>query len=179
MTGCIWRDFMMRYNAFLSSQNRKVLLIVDNFSGHKIDAELPNIEMTFLKPNLTSRLQPADLLVISTLKKRYKKWYNLQILDEKELSHGQVISKFGQLQSQLEPEIGLKAWIKSGLIEHYDGQPDQPDEDLIIDDQTPSQHVTNELLTMNLNDSQTECTESITKSQNLKQSSISCYFQKK
>ena len=140
--------------------------------------------MVFLKPNLTSRLQLADLLVISTLKKRYKKWYNLQILDEKELNHGQVISKFGQLQCQLEPEIGLKAWIKSGLIEQYDDQTDQPDEDeldSIIDDQTPtpSQNMANELLTLNLNDSRSECTESITKSQNLKQSSISSYFHKK
>ena len=64
---------MMRCNAFLSSHNRKVLVIVDNFSGHKIDAELSNMEMTFLKPNLTSRLQPADLLVISTLKKKIYK----------------------------------------------------------------------------------------------------------
>ena len=39
------------------------------------------------------------------------------------------ISKFGQFQCQLEPEIGLKAWIKSGLIEQYDDQTDQPDED--------------------------------------------------
>ena len=65
----------------------------------------------------------------------------MQILDEKELNHGQVISKFGQLQCQLEPEIGLKAWIKSGLIEQYDDQTDQPDEDeldSIIDDQTPT-----------------------------------------
>ena len=68
------------------------------------------------------------------------------------------ISKFGQLQCQLEPEIGLKAWIKSGLIEQNDDQTDQPDEDeldSIIDDQTatPSQNMTNELLTLNLNDS--------------------------
>ena len=82
------------------------------------------------------------------------------------------ISKFGQLQCQLEPEIGLKAWIKSGLIEQNDDQTDQPDEDeldSIIDDQTatPSQNMTNELLTLNLNDSRSECTESITKSQNL------------
>ena len=52
--------------------------------------------------------------------KKYIKWYNLKILDEKELNHGQVISKFGQLQFQFEPEIGQKAWIKSGPIEHYD-----------------------------------------------------------
>ena len=108
----------------------------------------------------------------------------MQILDERELNHGQVISKFGQLQCQLEPEIGLKAWIKSGLIEQYDDQTDQPDEDELdsfIDDQTPtpSQNMANELLTLNLNDSRSECTESITKSQNLKQSSISSYFHKK
>ena len=70
------------------------------------------------------------------------------------------------------------------LIEQYGDQTDQPDEDdldSVIDDQTPtpSQNMANELLTLNLNDSRSEYTESITKSQNLKQSSISSYFHKK
>ena len=114
---------MGKFNSLLIAQNRNVLIIVDNFSGHKAE-EFSNIKMAFLRPNLTSTLQPADLLVISTIKKRYNKWYNEQILKEKKLNHGQILLKFGQFQMELEPEIGLTAWKKSGLIEVY-GAPDE------------------------------------------------------
>ena len=78
----------------------------------------------------------------------------------------------------MEPEIGQKACIRSG---HYDDLKDKSDVgqlDLVIDDQTPSQNMTDELLTLNSNDSRSECKES-RKSQNLKQSSILSYFHKK
>ena len=81
----------------------------------------------------------------------------------------------------MEPEIVQKACIRSGLIENYDDLKDQSDVgqlDLVIDDQTPSQNMTDELLPLNLNDSRSECSES-RKSQNLQQSSFSSYFHKK
>ena len=185
MNSVIWCDLMIRYNSFLVAQNRKVLLVVDNFSGHKIQTSLSNIEMAFLKPNLTSVLQPADLMVISTIKKRYNKWYNRQILNETENTHGQILSKFGHFQSTLEPEIGLTAWRKSGLIESYDDQDDDSDVselDIVDDDiRTPisSQNMTNELVTLNLNDSQSQPSETTARNKNLIQSSISSFFCKK
>ena len=57
------------------SQTEWWLLVVDNFAGHKTEIQLSNIELIYFKPNLTSVLQPADLNVICTIKKRYKKWY--------------------------------------------------------------------------------------------------------
>ena len=106
----------------------------------------------------------------------------MQILEEKENNHGQVILKFGEFQKQLEPEIGIKAWKKSGLIENYDGSDDSIDaeSDLIIDDdETPnsSQIMANDFLALNLNNSQYE--ESVSQNKKLKQSSISTYFFKK
>ena len=93
--------------------------------------------------------------------------------------------KFGQFQSELETEIGLSAWKKSGLIESYDGLDNDSiatEPDVVIDDDetpTASQSMTDELLTMNLNDSQSELSESITENRNLIQSSISRFFTKK
>ena len=64
MNSVIWNDLMLRYNKFLVAQNRKVLLVVDKFAGHKTEIQLSNIELIYFKPNLTSVLQPADLNVI-------------------------------------------------------------------------------------------------------------------
>ena len=61
MNSVIWNDLMLRYNKFLVAQNRNVLLVVDNFAGHKTGIQLSNIELIYFKPNLTSVLQPADL----------------------------------------------------------------------------------------------------------------------
>ena len=35
MNSVIWNDPMLRYYKFLVAQNRKILLVVDNFAGHK------------------------------------------------------------------------------------------------------------------------------------------------
>ena len=121
-------------------------------------------------------LQPCDLNFISIIKKRHKRWYNHEILKEKEHSHGYIVLKFGQFQFELESSIGLSAWKKSGLIELYDNQDD--DVDVIIDDDdTPSssQIMSNELSDLDLNSSQSNISLS-SGPKNLKQTSISSYF---
>ena len=78
-------------------------------------------------------------------------------------NHGKVILRFGRFQSELETEIGLSAWKKSGLIPMYDGQ-DIHEPDVMIDDHeipTSSQSMTNELLCLDLNDSFSERRNSI------------------
>ena len=49
---------------------RKVVLVLDNFSGHKVPtSDIPaNIRIIFLPPNTTSHLQPCDQGNIATLK---------------------------------------------------------------------------------------------------------------
>ena len=116
----IWSDFMKRFNLFLISQNKSALVILDNFSAHRSNEEYSNIKTAFLKPNLTHSLQPCDLLVISTIKKRFNKWLNHRKLEGKEMTHGQMVQKFGDFQLELEASIGCNAWKKSGLIQDND-----------------------------------------------------------
>jgi len=61
-------------------QGRKVLLLMDNFSGHELGVELvggktglSNVEIEFLLKNTTSHWQPLDQGIISHYKLVYRK----------------------------------------------------------------------------------------------------------
>lgn len=48
------------------------LLLLDNFSGHRLDSPLPpNYRVIFTPPNTTSLVQPMDQQVIANFKKFY------------------------------------------------------------------------------------------------------------
>ena len=73
MTGAIFTVWIKRWDDFLRSQGRKVLLFVDNFSGHKTDALLTNIRLEFFAPNLTAHFQPLDAGIIASFKLQFKR----------------------------------------------------------------------------------------------------------
>ena len=58
---------MKKWNDELIKTNRKILLLVDNFSGHKVEV-LSNIHIEYLPPNTTSKIQPMDLGIIPNFK---------------------------------------------------------------------------------------------------------------
>jgi hypothetical protein len=58
--------------------NTKNLLVIDYCSYHKITAVLTHIEIVFLPPNLTSKLQPLDQGIIKCV----KTFFNNQKLNE-------------------------------------------------------------------------------------------------
>ena len=62
--------------------NRKVILLLDNASVHKIAPgnEPANITVRFLPPNTTSVLQPADAGVIHSFKAQYRKLASVAIV---------------------------------------------------------------------------------------------------
>ncbi len=56
----------------MRTQDRKILLFMDNCGAHP-HLELSNIELAFLPPNTTSKLQPMDAGIIQTTKVTYRK----------------------------------------------------------------------------------------------------------
>lgn len=61
MTRIIFQEWIAQLNSRMARANRKILLLVDNFSGHSVAGlELTHVRMEFLPPNTTSRLQPLD-----------------------------------------------------------------------------------------------------------------------
>lgn len=60
MTTAIFSGYIRRLDVAFGRQNRKVALLLDNASMHKVLGDLNNIKLIFLPANTTSRLQPLD-----------------------------------------------------------------------------------------------------------------------
>ncbi len=53
--------------------NRRILLILDNAPVHPFNIEYPNIELLYLPPNTTSKIQPLDRGIIRSFKSIYRR----------------------------------------------------------------------------------------------------------
>jgi hypothetical protein len=72
-------DYLRWFNNKMSSQGKKVLLLLDNFSGHELGVQLvrgkqglSNVQVEWLPPNTTSHWQPLDQGIITSFKLQYR-----------------------------------------------------------------------------------------------------------
>lgn len=76
MTRILFIEWLKKVDSSMRSQNRKILMFVDNFSGHDkipdIKDLLPNVNLQFYPANCTSQLQPLDQGIINSFKCHYK-----------------------------------------------------------------------------------------------------------
>ncbi|KAK4511368.1 uncharacterized protein ATC70_012583 [Mucor velutinosus] len=70
----IFRKYIKRLNASFVYAGRKVALLVDNASVHKLKEEFSNIKLIFLPANTTSKLQPLDAGIIANFKAQFR-WH--------------------------------------------------------------------------------------------------------
>jgi len=82
------------------NENRRICLLVDNFSAHYIDYQPRNIELVFFEPNLTSHVQPCDAGIIRTLKALYRKAFCLRAVELDEAGEREIY-KINLLESML------------------------------------------------------------------------------
>ncbi|XP_022865448.1 CENP-B homolog protein 2-like, partial [Olea europaea var. sylvestris] len=79
MTGLLFQDFVGWFDKRMNG--RKVLLIVDNCPTHpKVVEGLRNVELFFLLPNTTSKIQPCDARIIRAFKAHYRRRFYSSIL---------------------------------------------------------------------------------------------------
>ncbi|MBW0546293.1 hypothetical protein O181_086008 [Austropuccinia psidii MF-1] len=75
MTTLIFTEWLKKINGYFQRQKRKILLLLDNLSGHVNSAELTdltNIKIHFFPPNLTSIIQPCSSGIIKKCKAHYQ-----------------------------------------------------------------------------------------------------------
>ena len=76
MTMGIFDDWLLKYDRSMALQKRKVLLLLDNASGHNVtestQKKLTNTTLKYFNPNTTSKIQPADQGIIRNLKCKYR-----------------------------------------------------------------------------------------------------------
>jgi hypothetical protein len=74
MTCDIFPEWISEWNAQLCQQGCRIILFVDNFSGHNLSGtQLTHIHMEFFGPNLTAHIQPCDAGIIKNFKVLYRR----------------------------------------------------------------------------------------------------------
>jgi len=74
MTSTLFQQWIESFNASLLKKGKKVCLLLDNCSVHKIeDSALKCIELAYLLPNTTSSVQPLDQGIIKLFKHHYRR----------------------------------------------------------------------------------------------------------
>src|ERR1700733_9756860 len=91
MTGLICEEYLQWLNNKVRGEGRKVLLLMDNFSGHELAVQLvgglqglSNVRIAWLPPNTTSVWQPMDQGIIASFKLQYRKLWITFMLREYE-----------------------------------------------------------------------------------------------
>ena len=73
MTAEIFEEMLRAWDGRLGQQGRRVLVCLDNFSGHPPELQLNNIQQVFFPPNTAANSQPMDQGIIENFKRYYKK----------------------------------------------------------------------------------------------------------
>ncbi|VVC26158.1 DNA binding HTH domain, Psq-type,Homeobox domain-like,HTH CenpB-type DNA-binding domain,DDE superfamily [Cinara cedri] len=81
MTSSIFSEWLLHFDRKMKLENRKILLFVDNSTGHSYDIELSSVKVHFLSPNKTSILQPMDQGVIQNFKMFCRKQIIIRLAD--------------------------------------------------------------------------------------------------
>lgn len=81
MTAFLFNKWIKQWDQKLRFEKRKICLVIDNCTSHKISNSLSNIEVIFLPPNTTSILQPMDSGIIRCFKAYFNGYKLSQISD--------------------------------------------------------------------------------------------------
>nr|CCA20220.1 AlNc14C89G5615 [Albugo laibachii Nc14] len=65
----------------MRAENRRVLLLLDNASSHRLDAPLFNVTLHMLPPNTPSYLQPQDAEILRRCKLKISKLQNRRVVE--------------------------------------------------------------------------------------------------
>jgi hypothetical protein len=89
MTGLICEEYLRWLDNKIRSKGRKMLLLIDNFSGHKLavrlvsgEQGLSHVRIAWLPPNTTSEWHPIDQGIITSFKLQYRKLWVTFMLRE-------------------------------------------------------------------------------------------------
>lgn len=89
MTGLIMQEYLIWLDNKMRAQDRKVLLLIDNFSGHELGVQLvgqslTNVRAEWFPPNTTSHWQPMDQGIIASFKLQYRRLWVAYMLRQYE-----------------------------------------------------------------------------------------------
>lgn len=82
MTAHIFNAWLTNWDQKLELVQRKIVVLVDNCTAHKVNSNLLNIKLIFLPANTTSLIQPCDQGIINSLKAHYRRAIKERIIGQ-------------------------------------------------------------------------------------------------
>ncbi|KAE8218144.1 hypothetical protein CF319_g7920 [Tilletia indica] len=131
MTGGIFTEWILSWDADLRRSERKILLLVDNFSGHSVDTtKLTNIRLEFFKANLTAHVQPLDGGIIRCFKAKFRALTVMRALERHEQGELDIyaIDQLKAMTLVKEAWNSVSAATISNCWKHVDILPSSPDQ---------------------------------------------------
>ena len=131
MTGEVFANALEELDARMKQTNRKILLLLDNFSGHKwCEEKVTNIKVLFFSPNLTPFVQPADAGIIRCLKAIFRRLMLCHSLDREDAGEEDIftINQLEAMRLLEEAWKGVKqstiinCWQHTGILPSNDGE---------------------------------------------------------
>ncbi|OWY99583.1 CENPB protein Homeodomainlike [Phytophthora megakarya] len=122
MTSTIFFEWLQSFNLNMAVENRKVILLVDNASSHKVVKTLSNVEVHFFPPNLTSSVQPLDSGIIRLFKARYRRRFVRWCIDAFESNIKRKLNVFEAIQFSIDSWGDVSAdcirncWVKARIV---------------------------------------------------------------
>lgn len=100
MTRDLFGKWLTDWDTKLADEGHSVCLLVDYCTSHHTDMPLNNIELKYLPPNTTSRLQHLDQGIIRTFKAIYKRRLIERLLVKLRMNEDLKIDVLGAIQMQ-------------------------------------------------------------------------------
>jgi len=127
MLSTVFQDWLQEFNREVAQKyNQRVLLLLDNCPSHKIDGlVLSHVDVHFLPPNTTSKIQPMDAGIIMSFKKHYRhlhiKWILNQVEDGNDIKDLkmdvlQAIQYIIKSWEEITPETICNCWQHTKIL---------------------------------------------------------------
>ena len=125
MTTLLFQEWLQDFDSRMRRQQRKVLLLLDNAPTHGVkNLTLSNVNVLFLPPNTTSRIQPLDAGIIAAFKKRYRSFHLAHAIDrdaagEKELYKVDILKAMRWCRAAwnaMSADTIVNCWNHTGLM---------------------------------------------------------------
>ncbi|VDB94717.1 unnamed protein product [Peniophora sp. CBMAI 1063] len=126
MTMSLYQEWIHDWDVELRKENRSILLLQDNFSGHVAPEGLTNITVANFTPNLTAHVQPADAGIIRAFKAHYCRLFMQRALNRYDQGiTPSEIYVINQLEAMRLADLAWKAvtedtirhcWEKTGIL---------------------------------------------------------------
>ncbi|GJE99376.1 DDE-domain-containing protein [Phanerochaete sordida] len=116
MTAVLFEEYIKDLDARFRREERKVLLLLDNFFGHTIDYTPTNIQIEFFEPNMTPFVQPLNAGVIRCFKAHYRKQFCLRVIEQDEAGESDIY-KINLLEGMLMAQTAWRA-VSAETIEN-------------------------------------------------------------